>query len=433
MSGGTVVFTVENGLCISCGICAGICPKEAVSFSLTDGMYYPQIDSEKCVECGLCRNCCPGIRSAKVQRNEPIEAVLGNIIACENAWSRDPELRHASASGGVVSEITRAVLASGLYECVFSLRGYDYSGQQKTELIHTNEYDPVQKDCVKSRYLPVSHENLIAYVKANRNSRVVVIGSPCALIGFLKIIDSLKLERENYLLIGLFCDSVFNYNAVKYIGDKFGQGRQLSGLHFKNKESGGWPGNMKLIFADNSYAYIDKAERSKIKNYFMPERCLYCIDKLNVSADISIGDNYTGEHSSELGSNTVIIRSERGMKAWDTSLPGIESYSVSPELLNKAQYLEGRINNLYFSALKEKEILKKTGIQTEINKGIHLKDNSADYERAMNIRRRQLRSGAKYDKVPELLAKAMAEAGKGPGGVKGFAEKVYYGIKRRLG
>ena len=49
----------------------------------------------------------------------------------------------------------------------------------------------------------------------------------------------------------------------------------------------------------------------------MPECCLYCIDKLNVNADISVGDNFTDIESSELGSNSVIIRTAKGQKAWE--------------------------------------------------------------------------------------------------------------------
>lgn len=131
-----------------------------------------------------------------------------------------------------------------------------------------------------------------------------------------RIISMYHLEEENYLLIGLFCEGVMNYNVWNYFNDKFCKGKELSAFHFKNKESGGWPGNVKLIFADGSFKYIDKKERVKVKRYFKPERCLYCIDKLNVTADISLGDNYTGIDSSPLGSDSVIVRTSKGLEAW---------------------------------------------------------------------------------------------------------------------
>lgn len=71
-------------------------------------------------------------------------------------------------------------------------------------------------------------------------------------------------------------------------------------FNFKNKDSGGWPGNMKFYFSDGKCVFKNKSERVKIKDYFKPERCVYCVDKLNVFADISLGDNYTDQNSSSL-------------------------------------------------------------------------------------------------------------------------------------
>ncbi|MBR4235278.1 MAG: 4Fe-4S binding protein [Clostridia bacterium] len=44
-----------NDSCVSCGLCAGNCPVEAISEG--DGKYL--IDAEKCISCGLCAENCP--------------------------------------------------------------------------------------------------------------------------------------------------------------------------------------------------------------------------------------------------------------------------------------------------------------------------------------------------------------------------------------
>ena len=41
--------------CISCGVCAGECPTEAISEG--DGKYV--IDADACLECGTCEAECP--------------------------------------------------------------------------------------------------------------------------------------------------------------------------------------------------------------------------------------------------------------------------------------------------------------------------------------------------------------------------------------
>lgn len=41
--------------CISCGVCAGECPVEAISEG--DSKY--EIDANTCIDCGACADACP--------------------------------------------------------------------------------------------------------------------------------------------------------------------------------------------------------------------------------------------------------------------------------------------------------------------------------------------------------------------------------------
>lgn len=47
---------VNTELCVSCGACAKVCPRDAVA--VYKGMY-AQVNKEKCIGCGLCANTCP--------------------------------------------------------------------------------------------------------------------------------------------------------------------------------------------------------------------------------------------------------------------------------------------------------------------------------------------------------------------------------------
>ena len=90
---------------------------------------------------------------------------------------------------------------------------------------------------------------------------------------------------------------VMNYNVYDYFSSSnFSDDKTLSSLHFKNKDSGGWPGNMKL-FSRTALLNILIKTTELMQNIFELERCLYCIDKLNVVSDISVGDNYTSQNS----------------------------------------------------------------------------------------------------------------------------------------
>ncbi len=395
----TVEIAHSNNICISCGICKNVCPKSCITYKREKGLFQPLIDNSKCIDCGLCSKVCPGLNMS-FNYSQPIDAVYGFVKKSYNAWSRNEECRYKSASGGVISTIISELILNDIYDSAFVVDTYDYSSQVLTKRITKQDITDgdFYNSVPKSRYLPVSHENLISYIKKNRDEKVIIIGTSCALQGISKAINTLNLDREKYLLVGLFCDKVYNYNIYQYYDDNFFDGKNLSSLHFKNKESGGWPGNMKLFFDDDTTEYLDKSERIKTKDFFMPERCLYCIDKLNIYADISLGDNYTNINSSEKGSNSVIIRTELGEKIWNYVSNAIEYCPVDITEIHKAQYLDGRVNNLYFAELKSRKINKKNKNKIQLISNVKGNKNMFEYEYAWKNKLLLLSQGISYSK-----------------------------------
>ena len=429
MERATVSKTVESGLCTGCGVCAGICPRGCIGWKLRDGIHQPQIDPEACVRCGLCASVCPGLGHRYEPAGDAVTTVTGPWLAAFNAWSRDAQVRHISASGGVVTTMVRSLLESGRYDSVFCLDSYDYRQQLKTRrhtagtLLQGDERGMTPK----SRYLPVSHEEAVRYLLSHRQERIIFVATSCALRGLAAVIGQRKLDRENYLLIGLFCDKVFNYNMIPFLQDRFCGGTPLTALHFKNKESGGWPGDMKLFPKDRDSFFVPMEERARAKAYFMPERCLYCVDKLNVTADISLGDNYTGIDSSKKGSNSVILRTARGQDAWDLAQERLEAVPVDIARIQAAQYLDGRLNNLYFGDLKAAEC--RAG---DLNVGVPRKQDCTEFTGAWKHALRQLRAGGCYERDPRMLEKQMLRDARKPSFVISFLRRALGFMKRSI-
>lgn len=432
-----IAFTTEFNLCSGCGICVGTCPKQCIQWKKKDnGIYQPLVNSNGCIKCGLCKEVCPGLGYQYGEKLE-LEAVQGDVLQSYNAWSRSPEIRHVSASGGIVSTIVQHLLEKENYDVAFLVDGYDYHHQLFTTAVTVKDLKEgiAFSSYPKSRYLPVSHEHAVFYARSNRTKKIIIVGTSCAIRGFLSVVEKLGLKRENYLLIGLFCDRVFTYNVIEYYSQSdFCGEKKLEELHFKNKESGGWPGNMKFIFSDGSIAYHDKSERAKVKDYFMPERCLYCIDKLNVCADISIGDNYTQQDSSLRGSNSIIIRTKRGMAAWQESESFVESHNVSVQEIMKAQFINWRLNNLCYGKLKEKEILNQSGQKIDLNQGVQTEKKQKEYYERWKENLKMLHIGEQYRGNPEALQKHIEKMDrkKKRGKVGQFGSRVYHFVKRRL-
>jgi coenzyme F420-reducing hydrogenase beta subunit len=250
----------------------------------------------------------------------------------------------------------------------------------------------------------------VGYLKNHREKRVILVGTSCAVRGLLAAFQRLNLKRENYLLVGLFCDKVFNYNVIAYWQDRYCQGSALTALHFKNKESGGWPGDMKFFPEGQDPFYVPLSDRAKAKAYFMPERCLYCVDKLNACADISLGDNYTGKDESALGSNSVIIRTERGAAAWSTAEEQLQILPIDIADIQKAQAIDLRLDNLYFGDLRAAQL----GKDSDWNRGVPREKELADFGVAWKKALEKLRAGAVYDAEPTVLKKQIKKDNKRP-------------------
>jgi NAD-dependent dihydropyrimidine dehydrogenase PreA subunit len=67
MRGGRMTAIVDKEECVSCGICVGVCPEEAITVEDT-----AVINPQKCTGCGLCVDECP---------NESISLVKLEVVA----------------------------------------------------------------------------------------------------------------------------------------------------------------------------------------------------------------------------------------------------------------------------------------------------------------------------------------------------------------
>lgn len=357
----------DAGLCISCGVCSANCPMNCIVFKLKNGMYQPQAE-DSCINCGRCLQVCPSVKiGADIDSSDISTYVLGGYRQILKAKIRDKSILKKSTSGGVITGLISELLAKEAYHVAFAVVGYDYHGQVKTEKIETAQ--ALQRSC-GSRYLPVSQTEAVRYICENRDKRVIIVATSCAVTAIEKSIALNYLRRENYLLIGLFCDKTMHYGMVDHfdrIAATYGHG--LTELHFRSKDGSKWPGKVRLVLDNQESVLLPSSARKNLKDYYVPERCLYCVDKLNRNADISVGDNYIKKNADEEGISSVIIRTDTGMKAWnDCSFLFEWSKDEETELLD-SQLIQKKEENYAFGCLKgiypqadvSRELQKKYG------------------------------------------------------------------------
>ena len=136
---------------------------------------------------------------------------------------------------------------------------------------------------------------------------------------------------------------------------------------------------------------MDRSVRVLVKEYFQLEKCLYCIDKLNQFADISFGDNYTGQNgrNGDLGSSSVIIRTQNGNYAFENILPLSERFVISIDDIAKSQKINERIVNLSYAKLSGK-------VQTITNSVIQTEDDNKTVAKSYSSRLNKIAIGKSY-------------------------------------
>ena len=339
---------VKNNLCVSCGLCAGVCPKKCISSLFDNGSYLPTIDENSCVNCGICHKICPG-KSADYSTVTSENILFGNAIKCLAVQTKNQQILLQSTSGGVITTLIKNLLHDKIFDAAFLVDTYNHENETFTQL-YSAESD--FKNTPKSRYITVNQSHAVRYMLENPDKKLILVGTPCFIQGVLKIISHFKLNRENYFLAGLFCDKTMNYNVWAY----FKKFLPLDNLHFRDKTPNGYPGDVALESQGKKY-FLPRKFRMQVKDFFCVERCLYCIDKLNQFADISFGDNYTetplpAQINRKAGTSNVIIRTALGAKIFNHYLEKFFICEIPAEEIYKSQHVDARIKNFIFSEYK---------------------------------------------------------------------------------
>lgn len=399
----SVRAVAQNGLCASCGLCAAACPADALVFSKVGGSMVPNVQ-DTCMEYGLCLAVCPGIGGSLDGISGTLcERMVGSVQEAASAHALDRRVFEGAVSGGVATQLVGGLLNSGDYDSAFLVD----RACVKDDACHAVRFS--RGDDVTtaqgSKYLQVSHENTLRYMRAHPNEKIVVACVPCAARGLLKAIEVFRLNRENYLFIGLFCDKTMTSNVLLYFQD-IANGADVEELVFRSKQVGGWPGGVRLVMGDGARVDFDRSTRMRVKRLFQPECCLYCLDKLNVCADIALGDDYTGRGKRCGGACSVIVRTSTGIEAWRAISSGLKVEAVDVDEIAASQHLERQADNLLFGQLKQKD-LEGSFLQGTINdvSGFNASSEvvSQDIQRVYRERLREIGVGARYDVDPGSL------------------------------
>jgi len=313
----TVEKVVKSGLCTSCGVCAGSCHKNCISFNYGKERSTPVIDKDTCVQCGLCYDVCPGkgIELNKLseeyfakEQSTKKNTYIGYFLHTYIGHSNDENIRMHCATGGMVTQFLIWLLEKGEIEGAVVVRfKKDNPFETETFIARTKEELWQSRS---SKYLVLSQDNVAQEIANNDYRNLVVVGLPCQIQGWRQLAQKNKRVRDAIKgYFAIYCSINKSKLTIPYYLQHYKiDAENIGRFAFRDD---GCMGFMK--FDDKQGGVL---KRIPYKDYwfgthsfFTNPRCLMCIDQLGELADISFGDIHIKPYSDDtIGTNSIIAR-----------------------------------------------------------------------------------------------------------------------------
>ena len=341
MKNPNIAYTVRNNLCTGCGICQGACPTGAltVKASKNKGLFLPEIDETRCNHlkgCHRCYDSCPGVgvnllEMAKkefvgegIQENK----MVGRYLKCFTGYSNDQEIRYHSASGGMISQFLIWLLENKLIDGAVVTKFDNSNALMVSSYIATTRDEIIAAR--SSKYAPVTLNHAVQDIKNATGNRDVVVGVPCHIQGMRKMMSLDKRLREKIVgLFAVYCSCGRTFNLTEFVLKERKIDR--NNLTYFQYRDDGCLGSLKAkvsiqnppLKPINQFAECCVNDREQVykeefqsyyhplRSFFIPRRCLFCIDHYGELADISFGDIHIKPYSDDkIGVNSVVVRKQ---------------------------------------------------------------------------------------------------------------------------
>ena len=284
------------------------------------------------------------------------------------------------------------------------------------------------EDIRKSSGSFYSQSSVVNTILENQDKKVGAVVLGCQA-------ESLKLIHNKYpkirlpeYTIGLFCAGQYSGN---YIDDLIQSSEcnpsEITNFRFRDKNAGGWPGNVKIYTADKEYV-LDKSKRFFLKPVYESFRCLLCFDQLNIYSDISVGDPWgIQREDNKAGNSVIIVRTKKGQELLEeaSNLGVIAIEPLPVEKIIRGQTVDNRLKTQFFTAMK---ICKNMGFKLPFNeeKFKHISYNLPTAKKSREIAKRLLFSRKVFleedlRKLQELISDRKSELQK-----KAFLSKLNF-------
>lgn len=302
--------------CTGCGMCAAVCPTNAITMSLSNlGFYEPLVNNEKCVECGKCMIMCYKYDTQYVKK--PFQE--DNQILVYSAQNHDNEELKTSSSGAVSIELMRYCIGQG-YKVVGV--AYDYDNERAVTKI-ANSNDELEQFKGSKYFQSYTEDAFREIVNDKSDQKYAIFGTPCQIYAFSKYAEFTK-KQNKFILVDIFCHGCPSFTLWKkyleYTKKKYGVNR-FDKIVFRSKSNFWHEFCFDFVKEEKkvtSSKYNDPFYEVFFSNSVLNKACYDCVARGTVEkADIRLGDFWGARYDlDKKGVSAVAICSKKGEKLW---------------------------------------------------------------------------------------------------------------------
>lgn len=326
---------VEQGLCIGCGLCAGLLPRELRVRVNAFGAYEPERVSGGPVGSWgkTSLDVCPfaeheenedsiAARRFGQQRGIEHRPEPGYYLGCFVGYVTDEEDRLASTSGGLLTWLVRDLLRSGEVDGAVCV-GLSNRSDRLFDYRIVRSPDEVD-GCKKSRYYPIEVSSVISQIKETQE-RFVFVGLPCFVKGMHLAMDTDDLLRDRIAYcIGLFCGHLKTRQYAWYLARSCGiHEKDIVSVDFRAKLPDRKASDYGVeVTADVGGERVVRTKpmreiyaRNWGLNLLMHDACDCCDDVMAETADVAVGDAWLPEYVTDPKGTSIVVCRDAGMLA----------------------------------------------------------------------------------------------------------------------
>ena len=309
---------VEN--CSSCGACANICARGAISMQLdNDSFYRPVVDADRCVQCGACERVCPW---TNVVSNPNESSDVPQTFA---AYAKDESIRMESSSGGIFTVLAEKILDDG--GVVVGVA--QISPTKFGHIVVDNKVDLGKLR--GSKYVQADAGLIYREVRSLLKSgkKVLFSGTPCQVAALYAVLGR-AASSADLTTVDIVCHGTPSVKVFEKYVRELERCRKdsLDCVNFRDK-SDGWSGYALLHRFKSGQTVSMPHGRSEYMRLFLSRICqnTSCDDcryrKLPRIADITLGDywgvfNYHPEMDDNKGTSVVLLNTTPGSMLFES-------------------------------------------------------------------------------------------------------------------